>query len=44
MIEVGAQLPDATVFAAPGEPVGLRSAAEGQRAIYVCYLFDFSAT
>ncbi len=44
MIEVGQQLPDATVFAAPGEPVGLRSAAEGRRALYVFYLFDFSAT
>ena len=44
MIGVGEQLPDATVFAGPGEPVGLRTAAEGHRALYVFYLFDFSAT
>jgi hypothetical protein len=44
VIDVGEELPDATVFAAPGEPVGLRSAAAGQRALYVFYLFDFSAT
>jgi hypothetical protein len=44
MIGVGEPLPDATVFAGPGEPMGLRSAAAGHRAIYVFYLFDFSAT
>ena len=44
MIEVGEPLPDATVFAGPGEPMGLRSAAAGHRAIYVFYLLDFSAT
>ena len=44
MIGAGEQLPDATVFAGPGEPVGLCAAAEGHRALYVFYLFDFSAT
>lgn len=44
MIGVGDALPDATVFAGPGEPVGLRTAAEGHKALYVFYLFDFSAT
>ena len=44
MIEVGDAWPDATVFAAPGERVTLRDAPEGSRALFVFYLFDFSAT
>ncbi len=44
MIEVGETFPDATVFASPREQVGLRSAAGGEKALFVFYLFDFSAT
>jgi hypothetical protein len=44
MLEVGDRLPDARVFAAPREPIGLLEAAGGARALYVFYLFDFSAT
>ena len=44
MLEVGEPWPDATVFAAPGEPVTLRDAAESSKALFVFYLFDFSAT
>jgi alkyl hydroperoxide reductase subunit AhpC len=44
MIEVGDRWPDATVFAAPGRPVTLRDAPESSKALFVFYLFDFSAT
>jgi alkyl hydroperoxide reductase subunit AhpC len=44
MIDVGDAWPDATVFAAPGKVVTLRDAPEGSRALFVFYLFDFSAT
>ena len=44
MFEVGDRWPDATVFAAPGKPVTLRDVPEGARALFVFYLFDFSAT
>jgi hypothetical protein len=44
MLAVGERLPDAQVFAAPGEAVALRDAANGSKALYVFYLFDFSAT
>jgi hypothetical protein len=44
MIDVGAEWPAATVFAAPGEPVTLRDAPEGSKALFVFYLFDFSST
>jgi hypothetical protein len=44
MIDVGDTWPDATVFAAPGEPVTLRAAQEGSKALFVFYLFDFSST
>lgn len=44
MIEVGQQLPQAEVFAAPGEGLSLREAAGGSKALYVFYLFDFSST
>jgi hypothetical protein len=44
MIDVGARWPDAIVFAAPGEPVTLRDAPEGSKALFVFYLFDFSST
>lgn len=44
MLAVGDRLPDATVFAAPGEALSLRDGAAGARALFVFYLFDFSAT
>ena len=44
MLARGDRLPDATVFAAPGEALSLRDAAAGARALFVFYLFDFSAT
>ncbi len=44
MIEVGDTWPDATVFAAPREAVSLRNAPDGSKALFVFYLFDFSAT
>ena len=44
MIDAGVTWPDATVFAAPGEPVTLRDAPEGSKALFVFYLFDFSGT
>jgi hypothetical protein len=44
MLNVGERLPDAQVFAAPGEGLSLPDAAGGSKALYVFYLFDFSAT
>jgi hypothetical protein len=44
MLAVGERLPDAQVFAAPGEGLSLRDAASGSKALYVFYLFDFSST
>ena len=44
MIAPGDDWPHATVFSAPGKPVTLRDAPEGSRALFVFYLFDFSAT
>jgi hypothetical protein len=44
MIEVGDAWPNATVFAAPGKPVTMRVVTEGSKALFVFYLFDFSAT
>ena len=44
MIEVGDTWPEAIVFAAPGKPMMLRDAAEGSKALFVFYLFDFSST
>jgi hypothetical protein len=44
MLAVGERLPDAQVFAAPGEGLPLREAAGGSKALYVFYLFDFSST
>ena len=44
MLAPGQQLPDATVYAAPGEALSLRDAAAGAKALFVFYLFDFSAT
>jgi alkyl hydroperoxide reductase subunit AhpC len=44
MLAVGERLPDAQVFAAPGESLTLRDAAAGSRALFVFYLLDFSFT
>lgn len=44
MLEAGRPLPDVPVHSAPGSEVGLGAAAEGSRALYVFYLFDFSGT
>jgi len=44
VIAVGDTWPDATVFAGPGDPVTLRGAPEGSKALFVFYLFDFSST
>jgi hypothetical protein len=44
VIAVGETFPDVTVFGAPGEAVSLAGVAEGSRALYVFYLFDFSGT
>ena len=44
MIEAGDTWPNATVFAAPGNPVTMRDVPEGSKALFVFYLFDFSST
>jgi hypothetical protein len=44
VLPTGSQLPNATVYAAPGEGLALRDAAAGSKALFVFYLFDFSAT
>jgi peroxiredoxin len=44
MLEPGSPFPDVTVHAAPGHEVSLVGAAEGSRALFVFYLFDFSST
>lgn len=44
MIAVGEAFPEVTVFGAPGEAVSLTGVAEGSRALFVFYLFDFSGT
>jgi hypothetical protein len=44
MLGVGDPIPDATVFAAPREPVPLRRVVEDRPALLLFYLFDFSST
>ncbi len=44
MLGPGDAMPDATVFAAPREPVPLRRVVEDRPALLVFYLFDFSST
>ena len=44
MLGPGDVIPDATVFAAPREPLKLRAAVEARPALLLFYLFDFSAT
>lgn len=44
MLGPGDPIPDATVFAAPREPMRLRVAVDARPALLLFYLFDFSAT
>lgn len=44
MIDVGAAVPDARVFSAPGKAISVRDAAAGSKTILLFYLFDFSGT
>ena len=44
MIAVGEPFPDVKVFAAPGNERSLALVAEGSRALFIFYLFDFSFT
>jgi hypothetical protein len=40
----GDQIPDATVWLAPQEPVSLRGLVEERPALFLFYLFDWSST
>ena len=44
MLELGAAMPDATVWTAPRQPALLRELTEGRAALVLFYLFDWSAT
>jgi alkyl hydroperoxide reductase subunit AhpC len=44
VLEAGQPLPDAQVFAAPGEAISLRDTAAGSKTLFVFYLLDFSFT
>ena len=44
MLQAGDQLPDATVFLGPNEPMNLRELVEDGPKLLVFYLFDWSAT
>jgi hypothetical protein len=44
VIEVGGVVPAAVVFAAPGEPVALRSLAAEAPVLFLFYLLDWSGT
>jgi peroxiredoxin len=44
VLELGDQIPDATVFRNPGEPVGLRDLAADGPVLLVFYLLDWSST
>ena len=44
MLAAGDPLPRATVFAAPGDGLSLHDVAAGHPALFLFYLFDFSAT
>ncbi len=44
MLEVGETIPDARVWTAPREDVGLRDLVSGRASLLFFYLFDFSAT
>jgi hypothetical protein len=44
MLEIGAQIPDATVWTAPRKSGTLAEIFEGRRTLVLFYLFDWSAT
>jgi hypothetical protein len=44
MLEVGAAIPDATVWIAPRRPASLRELTAGRTSLVLFYLFDWSAT
>ena len=44
MLDVGDLVPEATVFAAPGETVELRTLADTGVVLFLFYLFDWSGT
>ena len=44
MLQVGAQIPEATVFLGPNEPMTLRELVEDGPKLLVFYLFDWSST
>jgi peroxiredoxin len=44
MLAVGDQIPDATAWLAPQEPVSLREVVADAPALFLFYLFDWSST
>jgi hypothetical protein len=44
MLEVGADVPDATVFRSPGEAVTIRDLAAEGALLLLFYLFDWTST
>jgi hypothetical protein len=44
MLAVGDQIPNATVWFAPREPISLRDVVEDRPALFLFYLFDWSST
>ena len=44
MLEVGEKVPEATLWSAPGERRSIGEILEGGRALFLFYLFDWSAT
>ena len=44
MLEVGDQIPEATVWFAPRETISLRDVVEDRPALFLFYLFDWSST
>jgi peroxiredoxin len=44
MLTVGDQIPDATVWLGPQEPISLRDVVEDRPALFMFYLFDWSST
>jgi hypothetical protein len=44
MLGVGEQLPQATLWRAPGEDVSVTNLGEGKPALLLFYLFDWSST
>lgn len=44
MLELGAQIPDATVWTAPRQPESLSELTAGRPALILFYLFDWSST